>query len=812
MSRSALVLRIVFYPLLFLVGTAVIAVSVAALVLARTYPNLPDLAVLTDYRPKIPLRVYSSDGYLIGEFGEERRALVKIEDVPEVMKQALLAAEDASFYQHYGVDFKGIARAMHANLISQRRGQGASTITMQVARNFFLTPDRTYGRKIYEIALALKIEQNLGKDQIFELYINQIYLGQRAFGFEAASQIYFGKPLAEVSLAEAAMLAGLPQAPGKVTPILNPNQSKVRQRYVLRRMQALNFITPEEAKEALEQPLVIQRASVAYMIHADHVAEMARQIAAEIFPEAVYDSGLNVITTITREEQEAAWLALREGVLAYDRRQGYRGVEGFISLAQIEREAQADSEQDSFGSAIDRALHEYPTAENLIPAIVIEASADRVRARMQGGESIVLSGSALKFADRMLTDKAPPAARIRPGAVIRLSLLPKEGGKNQEEKEWQIAQLPEVEAAFAAISPTDGTVRALIGGFDFKRNQFNHVTQAWRQPGSSFKPFIYSAALEKGFSPGSIVLDEPIVIPASVTGSRDWEPKNYDGKYDGEMTLRAALAKSKNMVSIDVLQTIGPNYAQDYVTRFGFEAANHPPFLTMALGAGSVTPWQMVTAYSIFANGGYRTTPYIVKEITDQQGRVLARANPVKIGGDEKLRVLDPRNAYLMNSMLRDVTISGTAARASSTLKRRDLAGKTGTTNDYLDAWFCGYQKTVVGCAWLGFGQPRRLGNRETGGFAALPIWIAFMQTALKDVPESMPSQPSGITGAHGDMYYTENVPIAEPEPEPEEILPYGLPFDPRNIYAPRQSAPRPASPPVSVFPPVYAPEAQPAE
>ncbi|MCL2022395.1 MAG: penicillin-binding protein 1A [Betaproteobacteria bacterium] len=807
MSRPiSILLRIIFYPLLFLVGLAVIAVSIAAIVIARTYPTLPDLAVLTDYRPKIPLRVYSSDGYLIGEFGEERRAPIKIEAVPEVMKQALLAAEDDGFYQHHGVDFKGVARAAYANLVSQRRSQGASTITMQVARNFFLTPERSLRRKFYETLLSFKIEQNLGKDQIFELYINQIYLGQRAYGFEAAAQIYFGKPLAEVSLAEAAMLAGLPKEPSNVNPVRNPRRAKIRQEYVLKRMRISKFISAEEEKEALEQPLIIQRESVAYMIHADYVAEMARQIAAETFPETVYDSGLKVITTITREEQEAAWRALREGVLAYDRRQGYRGAEGFISLAQIEREAKTDSEQDSFGNALDRVLHEYPTAENLIPAIVMEAAKDRVRARLQGGESIILSGPALKFAARMLDDKAPVARKIRPGAVIRLSFLPREGSKNKEEKEWQIAQLPQVEAAFAAISPIDGTVRALIGGFDFKYNKFNHVTQAWRQPGSSFKPFIYSAALEKGFSPGSVVIDEPIFIPGSVTGGRSWTPKNYDGKYDGPMKLRAALARSKNMVSISILQSIGARYAQDYVTRFGFEAANHPPYLTMALGAGSVTPWQMVSAYSVFANGGYRINPYIVREITDQQGNLLARVNPVQ-AGDEKLRVLDPRNAYLMHSMLRDVAISGTAARSSSTLKRRDLAGKTGTTNDYHDAWFCGFQKTVVGCAWLGFDQPRKLGSRETGGYAALPIWISFMQTALKDVPESLPNQPSGITDTQGDIYYTENIPVNEPDEEEWELDSHT--FDPANIYMPRPPA-RPAGrPPVAVFPPVFTPEAQ---
>ena len=760
------------YPILFLLGLAVAGCAIAVIVLIIAYPNLPSLEALTDYRPNIPLRVYSSDGYLIGEFGEERRAPIKIQDVPASLKQALLSAEDDRFYQHIGVDLAGIARAAYVNLTSQDKRQGASTITMQVARNFFLTQEKSLVRKFYEALLSFKIEHNLTKDQILELYINQIYLGQRAYGFAAASQIYFGKPLEQVSLAEAAMLAGLPKAPSLFNPVVNPKRARLRQEYVLRRMRELSYITEEQRQEALAETLVIKRDITSqYALHAEYVAEMARQITAERFPDTIYSGGLQVITTITKDEQEAAYQALRQGVLDYDRRQGYRGAEAYIDLEKLRVEADAET---SFDETLDLALHEFPAAENMLPAIVFEASPKEVKAHIRGGESITLSGDALKFAARMLGDKAPAAKKLRRGAIIRVS---------QNGDKWEIAQLPEVESAFVATHPENGAIRALVGGFDFNRNMYNHVTQAWRQPGSSFKPFIYSAALEKGYSPGSIVLDEPLAIDASGTG-KVWQPHNYDGKYDGPMKLRTALMRSKNLVSIRLLQSIGPTYAQDYVTRFGFEARNHPPYLTMALGAGSVTPWQMATAYSVFANGGYRISPYVVQEIRDQRGRVLAQATPPK-AGDEKLRAIEPRNAYMMYSMLRDVAIGGTAARASSTLKRHDLAGKTGTTNDFLDAWFCGFQKTVVGCAWVGYDQPRKLGSGETGGRVALPIWISFMQPTLKNVPEMLQARPEGIAAAYGDIYYAENVP---PPPEAESTENEGSESSgspPANIFRP---------------------------
>ena len=739
-----LTLRLILYPVIFLFGLAAIGVAMVLIVLILTYPNLPSLEVLTDYRPKIPLRVYTSDGFLIGEYGEERRAVVAFQDVPAVLKNAILAAEDDRFYQHGGIDYTGILRAAGANLIGGGKRQGASTITQQVARNFFLTGEKTYTRKLYEALLSFKIESNLSKDQIFELYINQIFLGQRAYGFAAAAQIYFGKPLKDISIAEAAMLAGLPKAPSAYNPVVNPNRARIRQQYVLRRMHELGYINDTQHAAALKEPLVVKRELAGYAVHAEYVAEMARQITAERFPEEVYSRGMKVYTTIVKAEQEAAYLSLRKGVMDYDRRHGYRGAESYLDMKDIQ------SDQDE---AIDEALQEIPDAGDLIPALVLAADARQIKAYRKGGEVVTLTGDAMKFAIRMLDDKAPPNKRLKRGAIVRLL--------KDDKGSWQISQLPEVESAFVAVDPRDGAIRALVGGFDFNRNKFNHVTQAWRQPGSSFKPFIYSASLEKGYNPGSVIADEPIVIPASQTGSQAWEPHNYDGKYEGPMKMRTALAKSKNMVSIRILQSIGTQYAQDYAGRFGFDPAKHPPYLTMALGAGSVTPWQMVTAYSVFANGGYKINPFVVREIRDERDQVVARSAEIE-AGNEAIRSIDPRNAFMMDSMLRDVTIYGTAAKASAILKRQDLAGKTGTTNEYVDAWFCGYQMTVAGCAWIGFDQPRKLGDRETGGAAALPIWIGYMGRALKDVPVQLPSMPEGLVaygeGRERTYVYAENV------------------------------------------------------
>ncbi len=719
-------------------GLALGALLLISFMLAMAYPNLPPLDSLTDYRPKVPLRVFSADNVLIGEFGEERRSIVRFQDIPDVVKKAVLAIEDDRFYQHGGVDYWGIARAAIHNLSGGAR-QGASTITQQVARNFFLSSEQTLKRKLYEVLLAWKIEENLSKDQILEVYMNQIYLGQRAYGFASAAQIYFGKKLGNITVAEAAMLAGLPKAPSANNPVVNPKRARARQLYILERMVGLGYITQAQYKEAREQDLKVKTDSNDFGVHAEYVAEMARQMAYEQFKEETYTRGLNVFTTITKADQDAAYLALRQGVMEYDKRHGYRGPEGYMEIP-------ADKEQAE--DAIESELSEHPDSDDIVAAAVLEASPKQIRAMLVSGEEITITGPGLAIATNLLSDKAPPNRRVRRGAIIRVT---------QDGKNWAVVQLPQVEAAFVSASTTDGAIRALVGGFDFNRNKFNHVTQAWRQPGSSFKPFIYSASLEKGLSPATVINDAPITFDAGQTGGQAWEPKNYDGKYDGPMSMRRGLTKSKNMVSIRILHKIGAKYGQEYATRFGFDAEKNPPYLTLALGAGAVTPMQMASAYTVFANGGYKVSPYLITKITDSTGRILSQAAPEK-AGDEANRVIDARNAFLMDSMLKDVVKQGTATKALS-LKRTDLAGKTGTTNDSIDAWFAGYQPGLVGVAWIGYDQPRNLGNRETGGGVALPIWISYMEKALKSVPNAIIPAPEGLISSGGEYYYSEYPP-----------------------------------------------------
>ncbi|HEX4763720.1 MAG TPA: penicillin-binding protein 1A [Usitatibacter sp.] len=714
-----------FYPALIAVSLVLVAAGVGALTVVLLWPNLPSLEVLTDYRPKIPLRVYSAEGELIGEFGEEKRAVVKIQEVPQVMKAAILAAEDDRFYQHGGVDYMGVARAAIANM--QGRREGASTITMQVARTFFLTREKTLARKLSEVLLAFKIEANLTKDQILELYINQIFLGQRAYGFQAAANVYFGKTLAELTPAEAAMLAGLPQAPSRQNPFVNTKRAQERQQYVLRRMAEVGWLSQDQYKKAVAEPLRLNNASQreTFAFRADYVAEMARAAIVEQYGEPAYVSGLRVYTTIRRKDQEAATAGLRQGVMEYDRRHGYRGPEGHADLPT------AAAEVDE---AVEEALQDREILADMVPAVVLEANPREVKAAMRRGEEVSITGEGLKFAGRALADKNPDRA-IRRGSIIRLQA--------GEKGAWSIVQLPKVEAALVSLDPANGAILSLAGGWEFNASKFNHVTQAWRQPGSSFKPFIYSAALEKGFTPATVLNDAPFVIEAAKTGGQLWEPKNYDSKYDGPMRLRTALAKSKNMVSIRLLQAIGPNYAQDYIQRFGFDPKMHPAYLTMALGAGSATPLQMATAYSVFANGGYRVKPWFISRVEDNKGQTLYAAKPETAGVDAE-RVLDERNAFLMTTLMRDVVRYGTAAKAM-TLGRNDLAGKTGTTNDHIDAWFCGFNAGLVGVAWIGFDTPSNLGPNETGSQAALPIWMGYAAKVLKGVPESELAQPAGV-------------------------------------------------------------------
>jgi penicillin-binding protein 1A len=714
------------YALALIVSLGVVGTALAGLAAALIYPNLPPLEALTDYKPKLPLRVYTADGALIGEFGEERRAFIAIDQVPRYMKQAIIAAEDERFYTHGGVDTLGVLRAAGSNLMSGGAKEGASTITMQVARNFFLSNEKTLTRKLSEAMLAMKIEHNLSKDKILELYINQIYLGQRAYGFEAAARTYFGKPMKELTLAEFAMLAGLPKAPSRYNPVVNFPRAKTRQEYVLGRMVKLKFIDEPTRQAAVEQKLVIRQARQQTDVAADYAAEMVRQALFEKYGESIYSSGYKAVTTLRRRQQGAANLAVWHGIADYDQRHGYRGPEKQVSLPTGKAERDA---------AIASALEDLTPVSDMYPAVVTSTSDKLIRAQQQDGTVVEIAGNSLKWVANWVAGKK--GRQLAPGAVVRVQAT------SPRASQWRLAQLPEVEAALVALDPHDGAITALVGGFDFNRNKFNRVTQAWRQPGSSFKPFIYSAALEKGYTPATIINDAPLMLTAEEAGGTAWEPQNYDGTTSGPVRMRTALTKSLNLVSIRILQGIGPYYARDYIRRFGFDPARHPPYLTMALGAGSVTPLQLAAAYGVFANGGFGVKPYLIDKVYDKDGRLLMQSSPQKAGGKAP-RVLDPRNAWLMTTMMQDVVRYGTAARAGQ-LGRSDLAGKTGTTNDARDTWFAGYTPDLVAISWMGYDQPRSLGRGETGAQSALPIWMNFMGAALRGMPQKGWTMPSGI-------------------------------------------------------------------
>ena len=735
-SSQRWLLRVLGWSTGLIVAAALSLLIVVAIALSVAYPNLPDISDLSDYRPKLPLRVFTAEGVMIGEFGEERRNLTPIENIPAVMIDAVLAIEDARFYQHGGVDYIGVIRAGLAN-VGRAKSQGASTITMQVARNVYLSTEKTFTRKIYEILLTFKLEHRLSKDQILEIYMNQIFLGNRAYGFAAASETYFGKPLKEITVAEAAMLAGLPKAPSAFNPISNPKRARVRQLHIIDRMLDNGFITPVQAERAKKEELKIKSGPDNTRIHAEYVAETVRQLVFAQYGDETYTRGLNVTTTLRAADQEAAYKALRQGIMDYERRQIYRGPEKFVNLP---------IKPQDLDDAIDEALEDRPDNGDLVAAVVLEAEPKKIVAMRQNGEMIEVTGEGLRPVQSGLAPKAPPNIKIRRGAVIRLAKNPKTG--------WEVTQLPEVEGAFIALDPRDGSILALVGGFDFVKNKFNHVTQAWRQPGSSFKPFIYSAALEKGFTPATMVNDAPLFFDAGVTGGQPWEPKNYDGTFEGPMSLRRGLAKSKNMISIRVLNAVGPKNAQDWITRFGFDEEKHPPYLTMALGAGSVTVMQMASAYAVFANGGFRINPWLIKRVSEQKGRLLLETKPPVL--DEASRAIDARNAFVMSSLLQEVTRSGTAARAQALLKRTDLYGKTGTTNDSMDAWFAGYQPTIAAVTWIGYDTPRKLGDRETGGGLSLPVWISFMEHALKGVAVTEYTAPAGVVNQSGEWFFDE--------------------------------------------------------
>ncbi len=738
--------RILVKAALVVAGAGLCASVMLGLALALAWPSLPDLHAMTDYRPRVPLRIFTADKVLIGEYGEEHRNVLRFDEIPPVMRQAVLSAEDDRFYQHGGVDWFGVARAMVTNVIKQSKTQGGSTITMQVARNFYLSSEKTYSRKFYELLLTFKIESELSKDQILELYMNQIYLGHRAYGFAAASRTYFGKPLAEVTPAEAAMLAGIPKAPSRFNPITNLPRAEIRQRYVLNRMRTLGYLTPEQTEEALKQTLVIgsgPAGSAGYAVHGDYPAELARQLMFGVFQENTYSRGIDVYTTINSKDQEAAYQAVRSGVLDYTRRAPYPGPEDQIDLPDgVEKDTQALDE------IMDGVQDKTPDSEDMFSAVVLSASPTEVVVARSGRDIITITDKkALSVVARALAPKAAESLRIQRGSVVYI---------HKYADNWEIINMPALQAALVSMVPQDGAIRAMVGGFDYNRGGFNRVTQAWRQPGSNIKPFVYAAALERGLTPATQISDQPFMLTAAQTGSKAWQPKNDGNRYEPMLTLRQGLYKSKNMVSIRILQAISPQYGQEYLTRFGFDKARWPAVLPLALGAGSATPLQVVNAYGVLANGGYRVTPYLVDHVTDRTGKVLMQVQPV-VSGDETARAIDPRTAWVMSDILRGVATSGTAARARQVLKRNDIGGKTGTTNDAVDVWFSGFTPNLATTVWMGFDQPKSLGTNEFGSGLALTTWLDYMQPVLKGVPETKPApRPDGLLVENGEYYFSE--------------------------------------------------------
>jgi penicillin-binding protein 1A len=726
-STTSPFLRWVVHLVALMALGAVALVAYAVLVLM---PGLPTLEAVTDYRPKLPLRVYTADNVLIGEFGQERRDFVPIAETPAVLKNALLSIEDARFYSHGGVDFIGLARAFSGGL-----REGASTITMQVARNFYLTQERTVTRKLREALLTYRIEDALTKDQILELYMNQIYLGQRSYGFSSAARTYFGKALPELTLAQAAMLAGVPKNPLRHNPVANFERAKQRQVVVLRSMLRNDYITQAEFEQASVEPIRINT-SASVEPHGAYVAEMVRQSVFSQYQEATYTMGLKVVTTIKQAEQLAAYESVRRNVLAYDQRHGYRGPE-----AQIDLPADAAARDD----AIDALLQKHAPSDGLLPAVVTEVAGKSLKAELASGESIQISGEGLGFAAPAMLPNASKAVRLRPGSLIRVV--------QTRAMKWAVSQLPEVEAAYVSLNAQSGAYRAIVGGFDFRRKNFNHVTSAWRQPGSSIKPFIYSAALEWGFAPATLIND--VQLSVTTTERLKWDPRNDDGKYDGPIRMQDALAQSKNVVSVRILKAIGVGYAREFLPRFGFDADKHPQNLTMALGTGQVTPVQLAAAYGVFANGGYRISPWLIQRVSDAKGKVLFESDKPDTP-PEDARTLDARNAFVTDSMLREVTRSGTGAQARVKLERNDLAGKTGTTNDAVDGWFAGYANDIVSVAWMGYDDPRSLGTREFGSTLALPIWIDAMRQALVGTSAREPVVPEQVYFVDGRWNFTE--------------------------------------------------------
>ena len=715
-----------------LVGLGVAGAAILAMMVIVTIPKLPSMDELRNYQPKLPLQVYSSDGVLLGQFGQEHRIYLDIPDTPKLLIAAVLSAEDERFYEHGGIDILGIMRAVMGNLTSGRLQSGASTITMQVARNFFLTTQKTFTRKFNEILLSYKIEHSLTKDQILSLYLNQIYLGQRAYGFAEAAQTYFGRPIDKLTVAEYAVLAGLPKAPSAYNPVVNPKRSSAREAYVLGRMLKHGYITQEQYDQAINQKIVVIKGSVKDATDSgSYIAEMARQYLYPTYGDAIYTQGFKVYTTIDSKLQETAYLALRKGLLNYDASTGYQGAEPRVDLSSNG----SDSTLDQTAMGQFDGITDYG---DLFAAIVLSVNNDSIDAILRNGQHVEFSGKQLDFVRKYLTTGG--AKQILPGSVIRV---------HQDNKEWKISQIPQVQGALVSINPSNGSIQALMGGFDYTNNNFNHVMQANRQPGSSFKPFIYSSALDKGYTTETIIDDSAVCYAGGNNGGQ-WCPKNDDGKFLGPISLRQGLTLSRNMITVKILNDITPQYAISYVSKFGFAESQFQPYLTMALGANEVTPMQMAQAYAVFANGGYLVQPYFIEKITDANGKVLAQTAPSNI--TQQQPAIDPRNAFIMNSILKDVAKYGTGARAWRDLHRSDVAGKTGTTNDAKDVWFDGYTPDLVTVAWVGYDKPKSLG-RQYGATLALPIWLDFMRVALAKYPERQLPMPEGIVSEAGGTW-----------------------------------------------------------
>ncbi len=775
------------FKLLIIIG--LVMTSLAAAVVAGGYfylnPKLPSIEGLSNVQLQVPLRIYSSDGALMGEFGEKRRTPKKLDEIPELMRQAFLSAEDDRFFEHPGVDYQGILRAVVNLVMTGQRGQGGSTITMQLARNFYLSSEKTYLRKLNEILLALKIERELSKEKILELYLNKIYLGNRSYGVAAAAQIYYGVGLDELTLAQVAMIAGLPKAPSTYNPIVNPERATIRRDYVLSRMHHLGFITTEQMEEHRNAPVTARRHRSAIGVYAPYVNEMARAEIVKQFGDEAYVRGLNVYTTINKRLQQAANDSIWNGLVAYDKRHGYRGVVRHIELdaaadESVSEEGQPDlktilKDDENYGRFVPAlilsvnddvsapASSEQAEAADAVPEAALAEQRHAI-AMLKDGNQVRIPWDGIKWAreyvsvNRIGKELQKISDVIKPGDVVWLA--------HDSAAGWSLAQIPEVQGALVSVNPNTGAIQALTGGFDFEHSKFNRVVQAKRQAGSGFKPIVYAAALDKMYTPASLINDAPVVFEDSALEG-EWRPENYSGKTFGPTRLRMALYKSRNLVSIRILRAIGLKHATQFAKNFGLNPKELRYDLSLALGSAELSPLQMARIYSVFATGGYLTEPYLIQRIEDPDGSVLFEADPAvacvscviaeqkwsaDIVEDDALaklpkqaeRTLEPRLAFQMNSILQDVVLRGTGRRALA-LGRKDLAGKTGTTNDQRDAWFNGYNPDLVTTVWTGFDQLKPLGSRETGSSAALPLWIDFMRVALAGKPEKQLPRPDGL-------------------------------------------------------------------